>query len=105
MSGPEWTPEPDDRVEPRPLIPGAAPEPTPSTLLEQFFWARSDHEGFWYPQASAGETVAAGQALGHVKDWEGNILQTAISPGAGTVLFIVTSLAIHVTDPLFAVGA
>ena len=87
------------------MISGSAFEPTPSTLLEQFFWSRSEHEGFWYPQASAGETVAAGQELGHVKDWEGNVLQTATSPGAGIVLFIVTSLAIHANDPLFAVGA
>ena len=87
------------------MIPGAATEPRPFTLLEQFFWARSDHEGFWYPQVSAGQTVAVGQELGYVKDWEGNVLQTAISPGAGMVLFIVSSLAIHSNDPLFAVGA
>ena len=77
------------------MIPGSAPEPTPSTLLEQFVWLRSEHEGFWYPRVSAGETVQAGQELGCIKDWEGNVLQTGVSPGAGTVLFIVSSLAIH----------
>ncbi len=87
------------------MTPGSAPEPTPFTLLEQFLWLRSEHEGFWYPQVSVGETVCAGQELGNIKDWEGNVLQTGISPGAGTVLFIVTSLAIHENDPLFAVGA
>jgi uncharacterized protein len=87
------------------MLPGPAPSPTPSTLLEQFLWLRSDHEGFWYPQASVGETVHAGQELGLIKDCEGNILQTALSPGNGTVLFIVSSLAIHANDPLFAVGA
>jgi predicted deacylase len=73
--------------------------------LEQFLWLRSDHAGFWYPQVPVGATVRAGQELGHIKDWEGNILQTASSPGDGTVLFIVSSLAIHNSDPLFAVGA
>ena len=87
------------------MIPGSAPEPTPFTLLEQFLWLRSEHEGFWYPQVSVGETVHAGQKLGHIKDWEGNVLQTALSPNTGTVLFIVSSLAIHENDPLFAVGA
>jgi hypothetical protein len=33
------------------------------------------------------------------------VLQTAISPADGIVLFIVTSLAIHQGDPLLAVGA
>jgi len=86
------------------MIPGSAPEPTPFTLLEQFFWLRSEHEGFWYPGVAAGETVRAGQVLGCIKDWEGNVLQTGHSQGAGIVLFIVSSLAIHENDPLFAVG-
>lgn len=87
------------------MIDGAAPESTPFTLLEHFFWARSEHEGFWYPQAAVGETVRAGQQLGCVQDWEGNVLQRAVSENEGTVLFIVSSLAIHANDPLFAVGA
>jgi predicted deacylase len=77
----------------------------PTTLLEHFFWGRSEHVGFWYPQVAVGETVQAGQKLGHITDWEGNILQEGLSPGAGTVLFIVSSLAIHPSEPLFAVGA
>lgn len=87
------------------MIPGSVPEPTPFTLLEQFLWLRSEHEGFWYPQVAVGETVRAGQELGYIKDWEGNVLQTGVSPDKGTVLFIVSSLAIHENDPLFAVGA
>jgi predicted deacylase len=87
------------------MIPGSAPEPAPYTLLDQFFWLRSEHEGFWYPLVSAGEAVDTGQELGYIKDWEGNLLQTGLSPGKGTVLFIVSSLAIHQNDPLFAVGA
>ncbi len=87
------------------MIPGSAPEPTPFTLLEQFLWLRSNHEGFWYPQVSVGQTVRAGQELGYIKDWEGNVLQTGLSSDKGVVLFIVSSLAIHENDPLFAVGA
>lgn len=87
------------------MIPGNPPEPAPFTLVEQFVWLRSEHEGFWYPNVSAGDTVEAAQVLGHIKDWEGNVLQTAVTPNAGVVLFIVSSLAIHENDPLFAVGA
>ncbi len=87
------------------MISGGAPEPVPFTLLERFLWLRSDHEGFWYPRVSVGETVSAGQDLGSVKDWEGRVLQTAVSPADGAVLFIVSSLAINQTDPLLAVGA
>jgi predicted deacylase len=87
------------------MIPGGAPKPVPFTLLEQFLWLRSEHEGFWYPAVAVAEAVKAGQILGHVKDCEGRVLQTAISPADGHVLFIVTSLAINGNDPLLAVGA
>jgi predicted deacylase len=87
------------------MIPGGAPEPLPFTLLERFLWLRSEHEGFWYPAVAVGEAVKAGQELGRVMDCEGCVLQTAVSPADGHVLFIVTSLAINATDPLLAVGA
>ena len=87
------------------MIPGGAPQPVPFTLLERFLWMRSDHVGFWYPAVAVNDKVKAGQNLGCVKDCEGRVLQTAVSPADGVVLFIVTSLAINATDPLLAIGA
>jgi uncharacterized protein len=87
------------------MIPGTAPESVPCTLLERFLWLRSEHEGFWYPAVAVNDRVKAGQNLGVIKDYEGHVLQTAISPADGIVLFIVTSLAINRGDPLLAVGA
>ena len=87
------------------MIPGNAPESVPCILLERFLWLRSEHEGFWYPAVAVNDRVKAGQNLGVIKDYEGNVLQTAISPADGVVLFLVTSLAINQGDPLLAVGA
>ena len=87
------------------MVPGSAPAPVPFTLLERFLWLRSEHDAFWYPGVPVGAEVKAGQTLGAVKDYEGRVLQTAVSPADGRVLFIVTSLAINNTDPLLAVGA
>jgi predicted deacylase len=87
------------------MIPGDEPERVPFTLLERFLWLRSQHEGFWYPAVGVGEAVTTGQDLGSVKDCEGHVLQTAVSPADGHVLFIVSSLAINQADPLLAVGA
>ena len=84
---------------------GGPPEPVPFTLLERFLWLRSDHAGFWYPAVAVNEAVKTGQNLGCVKDCEGHVLQTAVSPADGVVLFIVSSLAINKVDPLLAVGA
>jgi predicted deacylase len=87
------------------MIEGGAPDPAPYTLLDKFLWLRSGHDGFWYPGVDVNDTVKAGQALGAVRDWEGRVLQEAISPADGRILFIVSSLAINNTDPLLAVGA
>jgi predicted deacylase len=87
------------------MISGGAPTPVPFKLLEQFLWLRSHHEGFWYPRVAVGETVCSGQDLGCITDFEGRVLQIARSPVEGTVLFIVSSLAINHDDPLLAVGA
>lgn len=87
------------------MTPGGAPGAVPFTLLERFLWLRSEHEAFWYPAVAVNDRVKAGQNLGVVKDYEGRVLQTAISPADGIVLFIVSSLAINQGDPLLAVGA
>jgi len=87
------------------MIPGNAPETVPCTLLERFLWLRSEQDGFWYPAVAVNDQVKAGQNLGVVKNYEGEVLQTAISPADGIVLFIVSSLAINRSDPLLAVGA
>jgi predicted deacylase len=84
---------------------GPAPAPVETTVLERFLWLRSEHDGFWYPAVPVGAEVRAGQVLGLVKDCEGRVLQTAVSPADGHVLFIVTSLAMNSSDPLLAVGA
>jgi uncharacterized protein len=87
------------------MIPGNTPETVPFTLLDRFLWLRSEHEGFWNPTVAVNDRVKAGQNLGVIKDYEGHVLQTALSPADGIVLFIVSSLAINRSDPLLAVGA
>lgn len=87
------------------LIDTNAP-PAPATrVLSQFAWLRSQHDGLWHPKCSVGDTVTEGQIVGEVVDYLGNAVQTAIAPISGTVLFLVTTLAMNNNDPLLAVGA
>jgi predicted deacylase len=87
------------------MHPGNALPEAACTVLSQFCWLRSQHAGFWYPAVPVGAMVAKGQETGCVTDWEGRVLQRAISAVDGRVLFIVSSLAINLDDPLLAVGA
>jgi uncharacterized protein len=87
------------------MLDGPPPAPVSCTVLSQFLWRRSDHDGFWYPAVAVNDAVKAGQELGLVTDWEGRVLQRATAEADGRVLFIVSSLAINKTDPLLAVGA
>ncbi len=69
-----------------------------------FPWLFSEHDGVFYPRVSVGDKVAKGQNVGSVCDYFGRELQSAISPTNGTVLFLVTSLAINKGDPLMGIG-
>lgn len=80
-------------------------EPRASTLLGEFRWLRSEHRGLWYPAVSAGERVERGQALGTVRSLLEEILQEAVSPVEGVVLFGVSSLSINAGDPIVGLGA
>ena len=81
------------------------PHSKTSRLLTEFAWLSSEHSGLWYPQASAGDKVQSGQGVGQVKTLLGEVLQEAVSPVNGTVLFSVSSLAINQGDPLLGIGA
>jgi predicted deacylase len=87
------------------MVAGPAPQPVACTLFERFVWLRSDHDGFWYPRVQVGDVVQEGQDVGAVMDYAGNVLQPAVAPASGPVLFLVTSLAINKDDPFLAVGA
>lgn len=62
------------------------------------------HQGCWYPTKNLGEEVAAGEKLGEIRDFFGEVLSTYRADKAGTLLYVVTSLAIVEGDPLCAVG-
>jgi uncharacterized protein len=80
-------------------------EPRSTTALETFAWLRSEGRGLWYPAVAAGETVRVRQDLGVVTDLLGRPLQRVVAPIEGIVLFVVSSLAILVDDPLLGIGA
>ena len=72
--------------------------------LGQDVWLRSTATGFWHPAVGPGAAVQAGQPVGTVRDAFGAVLQEVTAPLDGTVLFVVSSLAMNEGDPLLAIG-
>jgi predicted deacylase len=86
------------------MLEGGEPDPVPITVLSQSTTLRSGCDGFWYPAAKVGDIVSRGEHLGQVTDFAGNVLQLVTSPMDGSVLYVVSSLAIHRAEPLVSVG-
>jgi len=87
------------------MLKGPELEPVETEMLDQFLWLSSEHIGYYYPKVEVGDIVEKGQELGVVTDFLGTVLQSAIAPADGRILFLVSSLAINQGDPLLAVGA
>lgn len=87
------------------MLEGPAPEALPTQVMDRMVWLRSEHDGFWYPKVTVGDTVRQGQDIGRVAGFQGNTLQPVTAPLDGIVLFLVTTLAMNKNDPLLAIGA
>ncbi|MDR7544191.1 MAG: M14 family metallopeptidase [Armatimonadota bacterium] len=86
------------------VLPGS-PQPVSSPVrLSRFDWLRAEQAGCWYPAVRPGEQVKAGQAVGVIRDYWGEVLADYRVPADGVVLFVVTSLAINPGDPLAGIG-
>jgi hypothetical protein len=76
----------------------------PTRRLGMDVWLRADASGCWMPGVGVGDRVDRGQRLGEVQDPFRRTLQVVEAPVAGTVLFIVTTLAMNAGDPLLAIA-
>jgi hypothetical protein len=85
------------------MLPGSRPEPVVAPAV-RMAWMRSNRRGMFYSTVAVGQRVAVGQKLGEIRDLYGQVQEELVSPAAGPILFLVTSLATSPGDPLLAVG-
>lgn len=84
----------------------AGDPPAPATRrFGSDIWLRSDVSGYWHLSVRPGDAVRAGQPVGEVQDPFGAVLQAVTAPADGTILFVVSSLAMNAGDPLLAIVA
>ena len=87
------------------MVDDAPDEPRrPTVRRDHEAWLRSEADGCWEPAVAVGDRVSTGQEVGVVRDIFGLPLQVVRAPLEGIVLFLVTSLAMNVGDPLLAIA-
>lgn len=87
------------------MLPDASPpRPGPRHELARFSWLFAEESGTYHPSIAAGDAVAEGQEVGEIHDLFGDRLRVLRAPASGTVLFLVTSLAVNAGDPLLGIG-
>ena len=72
--------------------------------FEKMVGGDAEQTGCWYPQVKLNEKVKAGQKLGEIRDYFGNVLGEYTAPCDGVVLYVIASLAINKGDPIYALG-
>lgn len=67
-------------------------------------YIRSDHEGIFYPLTQGGGYVRTGELLGYLTDYFGNILQKAIAPHDGVVMYVIATPPMSKGEPMVKIG-
>lgn len=88
------------------MLPGVPTPPSrPIRRVDSFLWLRCANAGWWEAAVGAGDEVAEGAIVGHVKNLWGDILEEIRAPQEGVVLFLTTSPAVGDDGLLLGLGA
>jgi predicted deacylase len=88
------------------MLPGEPDPPAvPQQRVGRFDWLRCAKAGWWAPSVHAGDTVAAGDRLGEVRDLWGVVHEEIVAASDGVVLFLTTSPAVGDDGLLLGLGA
>jgi hypothetical protein len=67
-------------------------------------YIRSEHEGIFYRLSHAGAHVQKGELLGYLTDFFGNIIQKAVAPHDGIVMYIIATPPMSKGEPMVKIG-
>ncbi len=72
--------------------------------VEQTTYIRSNFEGLFYPLTKGGAHVQEGELLGYLTDFFGNVLQKAIAPHDGIVMYVIATPPMSKGEPMVKIG-
>lgn len=72
--------------------------------IREVTYIRSKHEGIFYPLGHRGRHVQKGELLGYLTDFFGNIIQKAIAPHDGIIMYIIATPPMSKGEPMVKIG-
>lgn len=86
------------------MIPGE-PEPVDEPVrIDHYEVVYSEVDGLFYPKTEMGYYVSAGEKVGIITDFHGNVIRELRAPFAGILLYIIHTPPTSRGEPLFEVG-
>jgi predicted deacylase len=86
------------------LIPGRSASVPDPVWIDRYEVINANADGVWEPKVGRGETVAAGQTVGLLRDYFGGVLEEIKAPFAGIILYVVATPPANKGEPLYEVG-
>jgi hypothetical protein len=87
------------------MLPRAADPPhRPQRFVGGSVWLRSREAGWWEAGVGPGDEIAAGQALGRMRNLWGDVLEEIVAPEDGVILFVTSSPAVAADGLLLGLG-
>jgi predicted deacylase len=74
-------------------------------VIAHAFSLTAPKSGCWLPRVEPGDYVGAGEELGTISDFFGNVLETVVAAHEGVVLYMTSSLSVNEGGPLITYGS
>ncbi|MFC2169892.1 succinylglutamate desuccinylase/aspartoacylase family protein [Acidobacteriota bacterium] len=86
------------------MIPGLPRLMFEPVWVKKTTYIRSEYQGIFYPLCSRGHHVQNGELLGYLTDFFGNIIQKAVAPHDGIVMYVITTPPMSKGEPMVKIG-
>jgi predicted deacylase len=80
------------------------PKPGPRVNIVTMWVPSAEEDGLWYPACRLGDTVQAGQTIGHIRTIFGDVIATIAARDPGTILYTLSSLRVNKGEALLGIG-
>ncbi|MDI6846180.1 MAG: M14 family metallopeptidase [Candidatus Saccharicenans sp.] len=86
------------------MLPGEVRFRHDAVWVDKYEVVYSNHDGLFYPRSGMGDYVKAGEVVGIITDYHGNVLEEVKAAFTGMLLYIIGTPPCNRGEPLFELG-